>query len=338
MADQLDLSIIIINWNSVAFLRKCLATVRDNAAGLRYEVIVVDNSSYDGSAEMMRNEFPDYRFIQSQENQGFSRANNLGFRHSSGRHVLFLNPDTEIAGAALQKMVQVLDSAPDAGIAGAHLLNSDGSVQTSCIQRFPGILNQCLDADFLRDRFPNLAIWGMQPLLRKSKKPSPVEVISGACLMIQRDVFEAVGQFDEGYFMYAEDTDLSYKVYSASRKNYYCPTAVVTHHGGQSSSSAPQSNFSTVMIRESLHRFFVVHKGGLYAALYRVLTGVAALGRLLLLSLLLVLSLGCFRRGALLNAFRKWARVLRWSLGLEGWVNKLVRPKTMSEVAVTSAK
>src|SRR5271165_5655937 len=141
----MDLSIIIVNWKSVDFLRGCLASIFSPGSSLSLEVVVVDNASYDGCEEMLSREFPQVRFIQSRENIGFARACNLGFRNSTGRVVLFLNPDTKVLGNALSSMVDGLESQSHAGAIGCKLLNGDGSLQTSCIQSFPTILNQALD-------------------------------------------------------------------------------------------------------------------------------------------------------------------------------------------------
>src|SRR5260370_22558742 len=130
-------SIVIVNWNSTAFLRECLRSIYATATNLEFEVIVIDNASFDGSEMMVRREFPTVEFVQSRKNLGFAGGNNIAFAHSSGRNVLFLNPDTELTGHALTAMCSVLDTLSDAGVVGCKLLNSDLSVQTSCIQAFP---------------------------------------------------------------------------------------------------------------------------------------------------------------------------------------------------------
>ena len=126
-----DLSILIVNWNSVAFLRACLESIHANTKDIQFEVVVVDNASHDGCEQMLATEFGSIRFIQSGSNLGFARANNLAFQASSGRNVLFLNPDTEVIGFALERLVRFLDENPRAGIVGPKLLNSDGSIQTA---------------------------------------------------------------------------------------------------------------------------------------------------------------------------------------------------------------
>jgi len=314
----LDLSIIIVNWNSAAFVRKCLQSVYIGTKGCEFETIVVDNASFDDSEQIVRSEFPATRFIGSAINLGFGKANNLGARAASGRNLLFLNPDTEVIGDALFRMVSVLDARPDAGIVGCRLLNTDLSLQTNCVQAFPSILNQTLDTKYLRQSFPKLRLWGTQALLTDGG-PAEVEVVVGACLMIKSVVFEAVGQFSSNYFMYAEDADLCFKVKQAGWRNYYLSTASVVHHGGRSSDKKSESNFASIMMRESLREFMRIRHGSLYAAAYQLSTVVIAVLRLLLLAAAFLFTLGGDKRESLRPVFTKWVKVLRWGLRMEAW-------------------
>jgi hypothetical protein len=127
-------------------------------------VLVVDNASYDGSAEMVRGQFPEVQFIQSAENLGFARGNNLACEHARGRTLLLLNPDTEVFPEAMKRMLNQLWASPRVGAVGPRLLNSDLSLQTTCIQAFPTFWNLLLDIDWLKHRFPRWRIWGMRPL------------------------------------------------------------------------------------------------------------------------------------------------------------------------------
>jgi hypothetical protein len=325
MSCEVDLSIIIINWKSADFVRKCLTSIYTNPTGLNFETIVVDNASFDGCGEMLGREFPGVIFIQSHENLGFAGANNLGFAHSNGKTVLFLNPDTEIIGPAIREMWSFLESRDDAGAAGAKLLNWDLSVQTSCIQRFPSILNQILDFDCLRNLFPKSALWGTWPLFADSARPTPVDVISGACLMAKRGVLANAGVFSSDYFMYAEDVDLCHKIQKQGLSCYCVPQATVVHHGGRSSSSKPENNFAAIMMRESRLKFMRKTKGKLYAFAYQSSTVLVAVTRLLVLGAVLLLTAGRVHRSSIGVAFGKWASILRWAIGLEVWVKELER-------------
>ncbi len=278
----MDLSIIIINWNSAAFVRKCLQSVYAGTGGCEFEVVVVDNASFDACGKIVGSEFPAAKFIASTINLGFAKANNLGAREAKGRNLLFLNPDTEVIGDALVRMVSFLDAQPDAGIVGCKLLNTDLSLQTSCVQALHSILNQAVDTEHLLRAFPKLRLWGTQALFVDGK-PAEVEVVSGACLMIKSKVYEAIGQFSSNYFMYAEDSDICFKSEQAGWKNYYLSSAAVVHHGGRSSDKKPESNFASIMMRESLLEFMRLRRGALYAAAYQFSTVVIAVLRLLLL-------------------------------------------------------
>ena len=311
------LSILIVNWKSVTFLEQCLRTIYRETKSLSYEVIVVDNASFDGSEEMVHREFPQVVFVQSRDNLGFSRGNNLAFERSRGKYILFLNPDTEIVGDALGKLANCLESDSKAGVVGPKLLNSDGSLQTSCVQAFPTILNQAFDAEALRRLFPKASLWGVRSLYRADPFPEEVDVISGASLMIRREVFEKVGQFTTEYFMYAEDVDLCYKVHSAGWGVLYFAGATVVHHGGQSSGKKAESNFAVVMNRKSLYSFFKIRRGAWYAGAFRASSGLFAVFRLALLFALYCVTFGKYADGSLPASFSKWRSVFRWSVGLE---------------------
>jgi GT2 family glycosyltransferase len=315
----LDLSIVIINWNSAAFVRQCLRSVYAGTEKCGFEVIVVDNASYDECGEMVRNEFPATRFMQSTTNLGFAKANNLGAGVATGRNLLFLNPDTEVLGDALLRMVSLLDEMPNAGIVGCKLLNTDLSLQTSCVQAFPSILNQILDTEYLRQLFPKLRFWGTQALFNKNDTPAEVEVVSGACLMIKSDVFEVVDGFTSNYFMYAEDADLCFKVKEAGWKVNYLSSVSVVHHGGRSSDKKPENNFSSIMMRQSLMEFMRLRRGSVYAAAYQFSIVVTAVLRLLLLMIAFLFTLGGQKHESVRRAFGKWVKVLRWGLCMESW-------------------
>jgi N-acetylglucosaminyl-diphospho-decaprenol L-rhamnosyltransferase len=312
-----DLSVIFVNWNSSDYLRVCLKSIHLHTQDVALEIIVVDNASPNDDVDQLKQEFADIQLIKSKENLGFARANNAGFRHSSGKYILFLNPDTEVLGSAIPRMLDRLRLLPQAGIVGCKLLNSDMSVQTSCIQRFPTILNQMLDIEALRLRWPAYRLWKIDPLFSDAEHPVETEVISGACLMIRREVFEAVGLFSEDYFMYAEDVDLCFKVHRAGFKIYFVgDEARVIHHGGGSSKQKSEDQWATVAQRDAVLHFCRKFYGALYAWMYRVSTFIAATGRLLAMVTFSWMLSSARRQGAILTR-RKWAAVLKWSIGME---------------------
>jgi N-acetylglucosaminyl-diphospho-decaprenol L-rhamnosyltransferase len=319
----MDLSIIIVNWRSVDLLRSCLCSIYREADGLEFETIVIDNGSFDGSAKLVAKEFPVVIFVQAMSNLGFGRANNLGATRSTGATLLFLNPDTEVKGTALQTLMSQLRGHPEVGIIGGKLLNSDGSIQESCVQAFPTITNQVLNSDFLRRRFRSWRLWGNAVLFSNPRTLVPVDMISGACLMIRRDVFEEIGQFNSELFMYADDLSLCYRAKSAGHEVCYVSDAEVVHHGGSSSARKEDKFFSTILQRQSLFRFFIDTRGRAYAFAYRLTCGIAASLRVLLISLVFPFWSVAGREETLVASLTKWARVFGWCVGFESWATSI---------------
>lgn len=312
-----ELSIIIVNFNSTAYLRKCLTSLRNTALTGQLEIIVVDNASTRDDPGQLVAEFPGIRLIRSAANMGFARANNLGYSCSRGAYLLFLNPDTEVLGNAIDTMLACLRSLPEAGIAGCRLLNADGSVQSSCVQRFPTILNQAWNIEYLRQHWPSLSFWGIAPLYTHPSHPVPVQVISGACLMIKRELFEKVGKFCEEYFMYGEDVDLCYQVSALGSTAYYIPDASVVHFGGASTKVAAGNPWAEIMQRRAKLLFCRRTKGAVYAWSYRVAIGLAAALRLGIYPLLKCFPEGPLRNGIIRSTPERWIAVLKWSMGLD---------------------
>lgn len=310
----MDLSIIIVNYNSKDYLKKCIDSILANTSGISFEIIVVDSASYDGCGEMLRSRYPEVRFIQSTENIGFAKANNLGAGHAAGNTLLFLNPDTEMHEPAIITLYSHIQRLTDIGVAGCRLVNTDGSLQTSCVQPLPTISNQVLDAEIFQKWFPSLGIWTTAASFEGQTEPAEVEALSGACLMIRRDVFAQVGGFTEDYFMYGEDMDLCQKTRCAGLKNFYVSTAAIIHHGGGSSTNG-STGYSDVMMRESISLFLQRHRGDGYRACYRFALTAAAAFRLLLLPLLYPVWRSRGRSREWCAAKRKWAAILHWGLG-----------------------
>jgi GT2 family glycosyltransferase len=303
----MEVSIIYVNWNSVEYLRESIASVYEHTRGISFEIIVVDNASPTAGVDDLKEQFAEIMIVKSQKNLGFAGANNLGFKHSSGAHILFLNPDTKLISPAIQVMSGKLQELPNAGIVGCKLLNADLSIQTSCIQTFPTILNQVLDSDYLRNRWPNARLWGTAPLYSDRTVPASVEVISGACLMIDRDTFEKVGMFTEEYFMYAEDLDLCYQVRRAGRVNYYVGDATVIHYGG--TSSVPQR--ATVMKWKAILRFCKKTRGPIYGFAFRLAMSVMAIVRLCAIAAMSLFGNIFGKKAATHSVFAKWGAILR---------------------------
>ena len=311
----MNLSIIFVNWNSTGYLRECIASIYEFTHEISFEIIIVDNASTVRDFDLLAEYFPSVTIVKSLRNLGFARANNLGFRHSSGDCLLFLNPDTKLVAPAINVMLERLQSLPNAGVVGCKHLNPDLSLQTSCIQRFPTILNQLIDIEYFRLRSPNSRLWGIGPLFSNNPLPTQVEAISGACMMLKRGVFEKAGMFSEDYFMYAEDLDLCYKVVRSGFGNYYVGETSLIHYGGVSSGQHKVNQWATIMKFKAVQHFCVKTRGRMYGFMYKVAMGCNALGRLLLIALLLPFP-GIWRHKRNLSATSsKWNAVLKWALG-----------------------
>jgi GT2 family glycosyltransferase len=324
------LSIIIVNWNSKEYLRKCLTSILANSVGIQYEIIVVDSGSFDGCGEMLASCFPQIGFVQSRENVGFARANNLGARYAQGRVLLLLNPDTEVHGNAIKQLYDRISELPCPGVVGCRLLNSDGSIQISCVQLFPTILNQILNCQLLQRWLPKIGLWRSAITFKDESSPVPVDAVSGACMLIKRKVFDSVGGFSSDYFMYGEDLDLCYKTRAAGFTNYHVPEVEIVHHGG---GSTQNSRFSEVMLRESVLRLLRKTHGHFYSRGYRcAMTGAAAVRIGLLLCVLPFAVMGR-REAGWRAALGRWRSVFRWGVGLENWVIGYGRRGRVNDIA-----
>ena len=237
---MLDLSVIIVNYNTRNLLKKCLESIYVEKGKLSIEVLVVDNHSTDGSARMIKEKFPEVKLIENRENRGFAAAVNQGLEKGMGKYLLLLNPDTVVVNKTLELMVKFLDENPEVGIVGPKLLNPDGSLQPSC-RSFPNPIK-----DFI-------LFCEILPLLPRTRKhhrfiseiwshsyQSEVDYLIGACFMFRRQVIEDIGLMDDSFFVYSEEKDYCYRLRD-SWKVVFLPEARVIHYGGQSSKQDPDS-------------------------------------------------------------------------------------------------
>lgn len=240
------LSIIIVSWNTQDLLRRCLASIKEGAGELLIEVIVVDNGSHDGTPEMIRAEFSEVILIEPEENLGFSAGNNVGLARSQGKWLMLLNPDTEIIGDALPQLVAFLQAHPTVGVVGADLFYADGLHQATR-HRFPSAFTLFVASTPLHNLF--------KPLLRRyymedsplgamegggdgamGREGELVDWLSGAALLLRREVYDVVGGLDERFFMYFEETDWQRRIKAAGWSIYFVPHATIRHYEDASSS------------------------------------------------------------------------------------------------------
>jgi GT2 family glycosyltransferase len=317
LGKSMELSVIYVNWNSLDYLRESIASVYEFTHGTKFEVVVVDNDSPEGKLDTLHDSFPNITVIKSDRNLGFAGANNLGFEHSTGEYILLLNPDTRLIEPSIDIMMEQIQKLPGAGIVGCKLLNADLTVQLSSIQKFPNLVNQVIDAEYLRTRWPHSPLWGIAPLFEKNVMLLPVEVIPGACMLLRRTVFEQAGRYSEDYFMYAEDIDLNHKIAKLGLTNYYVGTTSIIHYGGRSSSKQRISHWATIMKYQAMVLYFRKTRGSLYEGLYRVAIAAAAAVRISLLTAMMPFGNILWDKEALNFSFHKWKAVLKWAFGFQ---------------------
>lgn len=230
----MDLSIVIVNWNTSEILADCLESLNvDTLADLKVEIIVVDNGSSDGSAEMVETRFREVTLIRNRANRGFAAANNQGIEVAQGTYVLLLNSDTVVLDSVLPDSVKYMEEHQRVGCMGCRVLNADGTMQPTCF-RFPSLVYLMLYASgLLRVPWPRcLGYHLMRDWNRDSERD--VEVVTGCFLLIRRATLAEVGVLDESFFFYGEETDLQVRVREAGWKVRFAPVGEIVHLGGAS--------------------------------------------------------------------------------------------------------
>lgn len=229
------LSIVIVNYNVKYFLEQALSSVFRSQTNFAFEVFVVDNASVDGSAAMVAEKFPQVKLIESKENLGFSRGNNLAIRQSDSPYVLLLNPDTIIREDTLQQVVDFMEKTPDAGALGVKMIDGKGQFLPESKRGFPSPRVAFYKMSGLARLFPRSKKFGQYHLgYLDPDQTNAVDVLSGAFMLLRKSVLDKIGLLDEDYFMYGEDIDLSYRITLAGYKNYYYPHAPIIHFKGES--------------------------------------------------------------------------------------------------------
>lgn len=271
-----DLSVIVVNWNTKGLLRDCLQSVYTETDGITFEVVVVDNASSDGSAEMVEREFAQVTLMRNNENVGFARANNQAIKLSRGRYVLLLNSDTVVLGGALQRMVNLMDQYADAGAAGCRLVDQNGNLEYSC-RSFP----RPKVAFFLNPPWPSLstaAKWFEDYLLLDWDHCTvrSVDFATAACLMVRRECIQEVGLLDESFFMMVEDVDWCYRIRKEGWRIYYVPSAEVIHIRGASYANDAAGREMRLETHKSMIHFFARHYQTSTVISFRILAVLAS--------------------------------------------------------------
>ncbi len=234
----MQLSIIIINYRVRFFLEQCLYAVRNAIAELDAEVFVTDNHSEDGSMAYLQPLFPEFTFIELEANLGFAKANNRILPLCKGSYVLFLNPDTLVAENSLQLCLQHLNKHPEAGALGIRMINGKGRFLPESKRAFPTPITAFCKLSGLAGVFPNSAFFNRYALGNLSDKQDHiVDVLAGAFMMVRKDVLVQLNGFDDSFFLYGEDIDLSYRIQQAGFQNLYFSGSTIIHFKGESSAN-----------------------------------------------------------------------------------------------------
>jgi GT2 family glycosyltransferase len=253
-----DVSITIVNANGRELLLACLASLQGEDA----EIVVLDNASEDGSAEAVRERFPQVRLIAQERRAGFGANQNTAIRATSGRYVYLLNADTTAEDWGLQRLVRYLDDHPRVGALGPHIVYPDGRHQTSA-WRFPTPLAALLS-------LPSLGRLGIAQ--SRGEAPRRVDWLMGAALLLRRDALDEVGLFDEGFFMYSEEVDLQLRLRQSGWEAHYLPAVTVVHHESSSSAEIPERRVNEMW--RSRHRYWRKHHSAAGARVAALSTGV----------------------------------------------------------------
>ena len=277
----MDLSVIIINYNVKHFLEQCLFSVLKATTGLHTEIIVVDNNSFDNSIAYLQPKFPVVRFIANQENVGFARACNQGLKLSTGKYILFLNPDTIVPEDCFKKCIAFFESHSDAGALGIKMLDGSGKFLKESKRSFPSPFTSLFKLFGLSRLFPHSKIFSKYHLGNLDQdKDHEVDVLAGAFMMVKREVLVSTGGFDEIFFMYGEDVDLSYRIQKTMNpvtgkkyKNYYFPGSSIIHFKGESTKRGSMNYVR--MFYNAMSIFVRKHYGGGRAGFFNFLIHLA---------------------------------------------------------------
>jgi len=252
MKQDIDLSVIIVNFNTRHLLRDCLLSLQKGNDAVCLETIVVDNGSTDGSSEMVAEEFPQVRLIRNQTNEGFAKPNNQGLRIAQGRYLMLLNSDTIVRPHALETLVRFMDEHLDAGACGPRIVFPDGRLQPSC-RSFPSLWRHFCDMTGLETLFPK-SIFGNFETRFTYDRDMEVDQPMGAALLVRRKVFQDVGYLDERFAIYYNDVDWCLRIQQAGWKIYFVHNAEIIHYGGK----------TTAITNRGFEQFDEIHRNWLF--------------------------------------------------------------------------
>jgi GT2 family glycosyltransferase len=314
MGKQLPkLSVIIVTFNSEKFLKDCLESVYSQQTDFPFQVIIVDNSSYDNSVSFITENFPKVEIIKNSNNVGFALANNEGVRHSEAEFIMFLNPDTILKNNALQTLVDFMILHPQAGIVGPKIFNVDDSLQRTGVS-FPSAWNLLTEILFLDKIFPYSKVFGgHRKLYLNPGQIHEVDYLQGSCLLATRPVLDEVGLFDDTFFMYFEETDLCYRVKKKDYKIIYVPDSAIVHIGGSGMSYYDKKRL--ILYHQSYVQFLKKHYSQNQQSIIILFLLVRAIVRGIILFMMGLLSAG--KNKQLLNRSQGYFRSALFLIGVK---------------------
>ncbi len=255
---MLDLSVVIVNFNVKYFLEQCLDSVVKACSGLQAEIFVVDNNSSDGSRAYFEGRFPEVAFTWQNDNTGFAKANNSALGKATGKYILFINPDTIVPEDCFQKCLSFFRVTPDCGALGVKMIDGSGKFLRESKRSFPSPLTSFFKMTGFTALFPHSKLFaGYYAGHLPENRNNEVDVLAGAFLMLSRKALEKVKGFDEDFFMYGEDIDLSYRIQIMGFKNYYFSDTAIIHFKGESTQK--NSAGYVRMFYNAMHLFVQKH-------------------------------------------------------------------------------
>jgi GT2 family glycosyltransferase len=308
----LMLSVIIVNYNVKYFLEQCLYSVEQAAKELDTEIIVVDNNSTDDSIAYLQARFSQVKFIETGCNNGFGKACNIGLANASGEYILFLNPDTLVAEDSFTQCIRFFQEHPDCGALGVKMIDGSGCFLKESKRAFPSPLTSLFKLSGLASLFPRSNVFSQYHLGHLDKEQNhEVDVLAGAYLMTKKEVLKQVGSFDEAFFMYGEDVDLSYRIQKAGYRNYYLAETTIIHFKGESTKRGSLNYVK--MFYQAMMIFVDKHYGGARAGVFHFSIQVAIWIRALISALLkLVKWMGIPVVDAVIILFSFWSVKELW--------------------------
>jgi len=274
---EIDVTLSIVNTNNGPLLKRFLDTIKDTTRKVRYEIIVVDNASNDGSVEMLASQYPDVRVIRNASREGYGSCHNRAIEVSRGEYILVLNEDMEMVNDAVDRMIEKAREIDDLGVMGCRLLNPDSSLQHSCF-KFRSLTQELFEAVF-----PYTLVFKNSRMRSKMfywnhDVQRDVDIVLGCCMLIPRRVIAAIGMFDPSFFVYSEEDDFCKRARAKGFRVVFTPDAAIIHVGGQT--SRHMSLKMHLVQLSSKTRYFRKHHGMIASVFFRVIVGIGAIVRL----------------------------------------------------------